>query len=147
MAFTAYDVPPSLLIQHLAEKLEKEFSEYIKMPDWARFCKTGTHRERPPTQKNWWFLRAASILYQVYMRGPIGLNKLRNLYGGRKDRGARPEEKRRAAAKIIRTILQQLEKAGLVEKTPHGRRISPKGQSLLDKLAGEIAKKLNLIPP
>ena len=146
MAFTVRDVPPSLLIMRLAEKLKREFPQ-IKMPNWARFVKTGVHRERPPLQQDWWWIRAASILYQVYMRGPVGVGTLRFLYGGRKDRGARPEEKRPAAAKIIRVILQQLEEAGLVQKTPEGRVITPKGQSLLDKLAAEIARELGLPAP
>ncbi|HDD71604.1 MAG TPA: 30S ribosomal protein S19e [Candidatus Aenigmarchaeota archaeon] len=140
--FTPYDVPPSILIKKMASKL-KEISQ-IQMPEWAKFVKTGIHRERIPSQSDWWYLRAASILYQVYMRGPIGLGHLRKLYGGRKRRGPKPEKKVNAAGKIIRSILQQLEVAGLVVKTINGRKISPKGQRLLNQIATEIAKELNL---
>ncbi|MEM4040641.1 MAG: 40S ribosomal protein S19, partial [Ignisphaera sp.] len=38
--------------------------------------------------------------------------------------------------------LQQLEKAGLVAKTPRGRIITPKGRKLLDSIAYEIFKTL-----
>jgi len=141
---TPLDVPPSKLIERLAEKLEKEFSE-VHEPDWAKFVKTGSHKERPPTQENWWYLRAASLLYQVFRRGPIGVGHLRKIYGGRKNRGSRPERKRRAGAKIIRVALQQLEKAGLVVKTVEGRKISPKGQKLLYEIAKEIARETAII--
>jgi small subunit ribosomal protein S19e len=39
-----------------------------------------------------------------------------------------------------RKILQQLEKAGLVEKTGKGRRITPKGQKLLNNIAFEVKR-------
>jgi len=141
---TPLDVPPSKLIERLAEKLEKEFPEVYE-PEWAKFIKTGSHKERPPMQRNWWYLRAASLLYQVFRRGPIGVGHLRKLYGGRKNRGSRPERKRKAGAKIIRVALQQLEKAGLVIKTVEGRKISPKGQRLLYEIAKEIAKEMAII--
>lgn len=140
--FTPYDVPPSLLIRKIARKL-KDIPQ-IKMPEWAKFVKTGVHKERPPTQPDWWYLRAASLLYQVYMRGPIGLGHLRKLYGGRKRRGSRPEHKVNAAGKIIRVALQQLEVAGFIIKTVKGRKISPKGQRFLNQIATEIAKELKL---
>ncbi len=143
--FTPYDVSPSKLIEKLAKRLKS--IEQIKAPEWSKFAKTGVHKERPPVQPDWWYKRAASLLYQVYMRGPIGVGHLRKLYGGRKNRGARPERKVRAAAKIIRLALQQLEAAGLVVKTVYGRKVSPKGQKLLYEIATEIAKEMNLTPP
>lgn len=140
--YTPYDVPPSLLIKRVAEKLHD--IPHIKVPEWTKFVKTSIHRERLPIQHDWWYLRVASVLYQVYMRGPIGLGHLRKIYGGRKDRGARPERKVIAAGKIIRTALKQLEEAGLLIKTVKGRKISSKGQSFLNKIATEIAEELNI---
>ena len=108
------------------------------MPDWAKFSKTGTHKERPPMDPEWWYKRAAAILRTVYIKGPIGVSKLRIKYGGKKDRGHKPEEFRKGSGKIIRLILQQLEKEELIkfaEKGVHkGRVITAKGQSFLDKL-------------
>ena len=139
---TPYDVPPSKLIEKLAEELEKE--PEISPPEWAKFVKTGPHRQRPPKQKNWWYLRVASLLYQVYMRGPIGVGHLRKLYGGRKKGKSRPEHKKNAAAKIIRYGLQQLESAGLIIKTTKGRKISPKGNKLLLSVATDVGKQLGI---
>ncbi len=150
---TPYDVPISIFIEKLKEEL-KTIKE-IHPPEWANYVKTGPHKQRPPEPEDWWYYRAASILYQLYKRGVVGVGKLRRYYGGRKDRGHRPERKVKAGAKIIRTILQQLEKAGLVEKyyVKHpklqticrGRKLTSAGQSLLDRLATRIAKELGIM--
>lgn len=128
------DSEASLLINSLADKMEK--IEGIKLPEWAKFVKTGVSRERPPQQNNWWFLRSASILRKIYLNPGIGVNKLRRLYGSRKNRGHKPEHRYIASGKIIRTIVQQLEGAGLIETEKKnnkkiGRKISRKGIDLL----------------
>ena len=133
-----FDVKPEALIKKTSEVFMKE--EAIKKPEWADFVKTSAARERLPVDPNWWYFRAASILRKMYVFDkPIGTNKLRNFYGGRKNRGHKPEKFYRGSGKIIRVILQQLEKAGYVkpvEKGVHkGRIITPKGKKLLDNLA------------
>lgn len=132
-----YDLDASELIKKAALELEK--SKEVKMPAWAKFVKTGVHKERPPIQDNWWYLRAASILRRIYMFGPLGVSKLRKKYGGLKNKGHKPGHQYRGSGKIARSILQQLEKEGLirqVEKGVHkGRVVTPKGKSLLDKIA------------
>lgn len=133
---TIFDVNTNELIAKAAEELKK--LNNVKEPDWAKFVKTGAHKERPPMDPEWWYKRAAAILRTVYINGPIGVNKLRIKYGGKKDRGHKPEEFRKGSGKVIRLILQQLEKEELVkfvEKGSHkGRIITPKGQSFLDKV-------------
>lgn len=133
-----YDVDASELIKKASLELKK--SKEVKMPAWAQFVKTGVHKERPPLNSElWWYMRAASILRKVYMLGPIGVSKLRRKYGGKRNRGHKPEHTYKGSGKIIRTILQQLEKEGFVkqvEKGVHkGKTITPKGKSFLDKLA------------
>nr|MBC8517345.1 40S ribosomal protein S19 [Euryarchaeota archaeon] len=49
---TFHDVPTNLLLPLLAERMEAHDS--ISRPEWALHVKTGVHRERPPTQDNWW---------------------------------------------------------------------------------------------
>lgn len=136
-------VEPHQLITQTAKKLE-ELKE-LTPPAWAAFAKTGPQNERPPAQENWWHIRAASILRKISQRGPVGTNKLRVLYGGRKNRGHKPDKTVRAGGKHIRVILQQLEKAQLIKQDMiHGRKgrvITAKGQSLLDKTANEVAAK------
>ncbi len=142
---TVYDVYPYDLIEKVAERLKEKG---IEMPEWAKFVKTGSGRERPPEQDNWWQIRAAAILRQVYINGPVGVSRLRTKYGNRKNKGHSPEKHYKASGKIIRTILQQLEKAGLVKQVEikrgnviyKGRVVTDEGRSFLDKIATEIAK-------
>lgn len=108
----------------------------VKAPEWAVFVKTGAHKERPPIQADWWEIRTASILKKVNKYGPIGANRLAKKYGGRKNRGYKPDERYAGSRNIARKILQQLEAAGLVKqvKTPSsGKMITKKGAELLKK--------------
>lgn len=135
-----YDVDQDKLVKELALKLKEDSK--ISMPEWAKFVKTGPNKERNPSFNEWWHFRAASILKKIYTHGPIGVAKLRTKYGGKKNMGVAPEKFVRASGKIIRVILQQLESAGYVkkeEKNLHkGRKIAPKGTSLIDKVAGSM---------
>ncbi len=135
-----YDVEPDALVKETAELL-KEIKE-ISPPEWAQFIKTGVHKERPPVQDDWWYMRVASILRKVKILGPIGTSKLRTKYGGKKNRGHKPERFYKGSGSVIRHALQQLEKAGLIkyaEKGLHkGRIITPAGEKIL----AEAAKKV-----
>ncbi len=144
---TALDVPADLLIKRVAEKL-KDYDQ-IKPPVWAFFVKTGVHKEKPPEDRDWWYIRAASILRKLYKSSePIGIETFRTIYGGRVNRGSAPEHFVKAGGSIIRKILQQLEAAGLVKKIPgKGRTLTPEGRSLLDKTAKEIMQELLKLYP
>lgn len=126
----------------LAEAL-KSINEFEK-PEWVDFVKTSTHKQRPSIEPDFWYKRSASILRQIYINKVVGVERLRTRYGGRKDRGQRPPEFRKGAGKIIRIILQQAEKAGLVEKvkTPRksGRQLTEKGRSFLESVAQKEKK-------
>jgi len=138
-----YDVNPTDLVLKTAEKL-KDIKE-IQPPEWATFAKTGHGRDRPPVQEDWWFIRGASILRKIMIKGPVGVSKLRIAYGNRKNMGMAPEHFVVASGNIIRKLLQQLEKAGLAKQTEKGvhkgRVLTPKGVSFLDKTAVEILKE------
>lgn len=142
-----YDVNTDELINKIAKKLEEQ--ELITPPDWVNFVKTGTHKERQPTQSNWWYIRAASVLRKIYKLGPIGVSKLRVIYGGRKNRGYKPEAFARASGNILRKVLQQLEAAELAkqdERTGYkGRVVTPKGHALLENTASEIMKEQGIV--
>ena len=139
---TPYDVPASLLIDRLAKYL-KDNVDAIRPPEWAPFVKTGVHKERPPDDPDWWYIRCASLLRKIYIKGPIGIQRLRSEYGGRKDMGVKPEHTRKGSGAIIRNALKQLEDADLVETVDgKGRRITSKGRKLLDLLSTEIKREL-----
>ena len=80
-----YDVPVNELITRLSQEMRKV--ESIKAPSWATFAKTGIAKDRPPTDSDWWYFRAASILRKIVVLGPVGVSKLRTKYGSRKNRG------------------------------------------------------------
>ncbi len=135
-----YDVTPSALIEKAAESLKG--IEEIQAPDWAQFVKTGMHKERPPVDPEWWYMRSAAILRSVANLGPIGVSKLRTKYGGKQNRGMKPERFARGSGNIIRKALQQLEQAGLIkqeEKGVHkGRVITAEGHKLLAGCASKL---------
>ena len=140
---TFYDVPADLLIPVLADRLES--NDKINQPEWAEFVKTGAHKERPPVQSNWWYLRSAAILRKVGRMGPIGVNHLSQAFGGPKNRGSAPNRATAGSRHVIRTSLQQLEDAGLVAVRRNaagtvtmGRIITPAGQKMLDDVAHEV---------
>ena len=137
---TAYDVPAESLITEVSKDLKE--NDKIIVPDWARFVKTGVHKERRPENPDWWFVRAATLLRRIYVDGPVGIMRLQTKYGGNKDRGTNPEKFKRGSGSIIRVALQQLEDAGYVAKTERGRVVTPEGQSYLDNKAAEIAKDI-----
>lgn len=144
---TIYDVPAETLIRELASELKQNYDGVKPLP-WAVFVKTGAFKERAPTDPDWWYVRCASILRKIALNTYIGVSHLRGLYGGRKRRGAKPEHVRKGSGSIVRHSLQQLEKEGLVEIVKgKGRRVTPKGQSLLDHLAHEIKMKLQKEKP
>lgn len=141
---TVYDVPPDLLIRQVGEELKKR--REITPPQWAAFAKTGVHREMPPEQPDWWYTRTASILRRLYIDGPVGVQRLRSVYGGKRDRGSRPNRFRKGSGAIIRKAMQQLEAAGLVEKNRLGRSISPAGKKFLDEIAHRLATRSEAAP-
>jgi small subunit ribosomal protein S19e len=141
---TLYDVPADDLIEAVAAELE----ERIEQPAWASFTKTGSSRELPPQQEDFWYVRAASLLRKLAIDGPKGIDRLSTEYGGKK-RGSNRYKVAKAAQsngskKIIRTILQQLEEEELVTTVKgEGRRITPEGQSFLDSVAGDVLESLD----
>jgi len=139
---TVYDVPPDALIARLTEYIKGSLSE-VTPPDWAAYVKTGSHVERAPQDPDWWYVKSASMLRKLYLKGPIGVSRLRKEYGGRKRMGVKPAHFRRAGGAILRRILQQLEATGLVDKVEgKGRTVSPKGRSLLDAMSTQIKRGL-----
>lgn len=137
-----HDVNANDLIAEVAAKLEEM---KIDEPEFTKFVKTGVHKERPPVQNNWWFLRCAAILRTVTIKGPIGTSKLRTKYGGNKNRGHAPEHHYKGSGAVIRNALQSLEKAGLLEQKEiagkKGRVVKGEGQKLIDSCAKAVFDK------
>jgi small subunit ribosomal protein S19e len=135
------DLPASVMLPRLAQELRTR--QAVTPPPWATFVKTGVHKQRAPSQPDWWYLRSASVLRKIYLHGHVGIARLSADYGGKRDRGSAPYHARTGSRAVLREIVQQLERAGLVQpyKTM-GRRVSPEGQKLLDLLSRDALKSL-----
>lgn len=143
---THYDVPTDELLSALAEELDG--LDAIEAPGWANYAKTGSGRELPPEQDDFWQRRCASLLRKVAIDGPVGVGALETEYGSVKEGTNRyrvaAEHSTDGSGNIIRTALQQLEEADLVETAAgEGRRITADGQSLLDATAGDVLEELD----
>ncbi len=134
------DVEANLFIKRTAEKLKP----LIKIPEWAKYVKTSAGSERPPEQPDWWYYRAASILRKIYLKGIVGVERLRKSYKRKKKHKAYPAKVFKGSGKIIREILKQLEQVGLVckvEKPKKGRQLTKKGLEFLENIAKELKTK------
>ncbi|MEM5804887.1 MAG: 30S ribosomal protein S19e [Candidatus Aenigmatarchaeota archaeon] len=130
------EIDAGKMVKRIAEEL-KNVPE-IKPHKNVMFVKTGVSAERPAMQADFWYLRAAAILRKAYLNGPVGTQRLRTAFGGKRNRGHKPSHHRPAGGKFIRMMLQQLDAAGLihkVEKPKKGRMVTPKGQKFLEGLA------------
>lgn len=141
MENSVYEMDAQEYNKKLAEALKK-IPEF-KAPEWVEFVKSGAAKERPVDEEDFWYKRAASILRQIYRRGIVGVSRLRTKYGSKKSRGFKPEEFRKASGKIIRTILQQSDKAGFTEiaqavkgvrERKPGRKLTNQGKQLLESI-------------
>lgn len=131
------DVPPSALLPRLATELRSR--DAVRPPEWASFVKTGVHKQKAPDQVDWWYLRSASVLRKIHLRGPVGIERLAGEYGGKRDRGSAPYHARSGSRSVTREIVQQLQGSGLVRAEKNkGRRITPAGQKLLDGISREV---------
>lgn len=151
MTLGIYDVPAKHLIEEAAGKLKTE----ITQPEFVGFVKTGMHKERAPQREDWFYVRMGSILYRAYKWNVLGTERLRTYYGGRKRKGLKTEHHYKASGKVIRSAVQKLEEAGYLEKAkPKGRKLTGKGQKLLNEMsktvvtnleAGKYVKKVKVI--
>jgi small subunit ribosomal protein S19e len=134
---TLFDAPAEDLIEATAAELADD----LEQPDWAQFAKTGTSRELPPEQEDFWALRGASLLRKV-------ADRLATAYGDAKKGSTRyrvrPNQKTSGSKKVIRTLLQQLEDAGYVTtRDGYGREVTGAGRQLLDETATELIEELD----
>ncbi len=138
---TAYDVPAKELIANLSKKLQSDSA--ITPPEWTKYVRTGVSKENPPENKDWWHVRCASILRKLYINKYMGIERLRAEYGGKRDRGSKPNKAKQGSGAIVRKALQQLEAAGYVTKMKgRGRSLTPKGVKFLDNSSYEVKQTL-----
>eukprot|EP00921_Rhytidocystis_pertsovi_P002264 GHVQ01003870.1.p1 GENE.GHVQ01003870.1~~GHVQ01003870.1.p1 ORF type:complete len:179 (+),score=22.65 GHVQ01003870.1:164-700(+) len=132
---TVKDVRADAFISTYATHLKR--SGVMEYPKWADYVKTGVAKELAPYDQDWIYVRAASILRHLYMRPDCGVGGFRKLYSSKKRRGSAPGHSKLASGKIVRYILMQFEKMGLVAKGQRkgGRRLTSEGMREVDTVA------------
>jgi small subunit ribosomal protein S19e len=96
-------------------------------------------------------VRAASVAYQLYIRGKVGISALKTHYGGKQRNGVRPPKHHQGAGKVIRYCLKQLEDSGLVGQVKYqgedgkeqsaGKTLTKKGTTDMDRIASQLVKE------
>jgi|TARA_B110000305_G_C19247901_1_gene543237 small subunit ribosomal protein S19e len=114
------------------------------------YYKTACYKDLSPYDQDWLYIRAASIAYQLYMRGKVGVNTLRKHYSGKQRNGVCTEHSRLVAGKNIRYCLIELERAQYVgkmiiegkegEQLVSGKALTKKGTTDMDRIASQIVK-------
>jgi small subunit ribosomal protein S19e len=73
----------------------------------------------------------------------MGVEHMRAEYGGKRNRGSKPNKAEAGSGAIVRHALQQLETAGYVTKMKgKGRLLTSKGVKLLDNTSFEVKQSL-----
>uniref|UniRef100_A0AAR2K7F4 Small ribosomal subunit protein eS19 n=2 Tax=Pygocentrus nattereri TaxID=42514 RepID=A0AAR2K7F4_PYGNA len=135
---TVKDVNQQEFVRALAAFLKK--SGKLKVPDWVDIVKLAKHKELAPCDENWFYIRAASTVRHLYLRGGVGVGSMTKIYGGRKRNGVCPSHFSVGSKNVARKVLQALEALKMVEKDPNGgRRLTPQGTRDLDRIAGQVA--------
>ncbi|MCM8651676.1 40S ribosomal protein S19, partial [Lactiplantibacillus sp. E932] len=112
----------------------------LKVPDWVDIVKLAKHKELAPCDENWFYVRAASTVRHLYLRGGVGVGSMTKIYGGRKRNGVCPSHFSVGSKNVARKVLQALEGLKMVEKDPNGgRKLTPQGTRDLDRIAGQVA--------
>mmetsp|Transcript_32670 Transcript_32670/g.90165 ORF Transcript_32670/g.90165 Transcript_32670/m.90165 type:complete len:161 (-) Transcript_32670:105-587(-) len=135
---TVKDVEADKFITAFAQHLKRQGR--FEIPKWSDVVKTGKSKELPPYDPDWLYVRTASMVRKVYIRGGTGVGAFRKVYGSQLRRGTCTKKFAKGSGKICRYILQQLEEMGLVEQDENGgRRITKEGQRELDTVAVQAA--------
>ncbi|CAL8289974.1 unnamed protein product [Merluccius merluccius] len=133
---TVKDVNQQEFVRALAAFLKK--SGKLKVPDWVDLVKLAKHKELGPSDDNWFYVRAASTVRHLYLRGGAGVGSMTKIYGGRKRNGVCPAHFSVGSKNVARKVLQALELLKMVEKDPNGgRRVTSQGTRDLDRIAGQ----------
>merc|ERR1719491_1774993 len=137
---TVKDVEADRFIAAFAQHLKRQGR--FEIPKWADYVKTGKFKELPPQDPDWLYVRTASMVRKVYIRGGSGVGAFRKVYGGQHRRGTCTNVYAKGSGKIARYCLQQLEEMGLVEQDESGgRKITKEGQRELDTVAVQAAEE------
>merc|ERR1712189_175301 len=79
-------------------------------------------KELAPSDENWFYIRAASTVRHLYLRGGAGVGSMTKIYGSRQRNGVCPAHYSVGSKNVARKVLQALELLKMIEKDPNGGR-------------------------
>ncbi|KNC52753.1 30S ribosomal protein S19e [Thecamonas trahens ATCC 50062] len=130
-----------------AEKFIMALSQFLKenggmkVPDWAEYVKTAHFKEASPTDNDWYFVRAAAIARQVYLRGATGVGMFKRIYGGKKRNGTAPNHVATGSGAVARSCLNNLETIKFVTRDANNMRIlTSEGRRHMDRIATALVQ-------
>merc|ERR1712072_1612771 len=136
---TVKDVDPQTFVVAFAAHLKKS---KLKVPEFVTIVKTSKAHELGPTDPDWYYVRAASVVRHVYLRPNVGVGAVRKIYGGTKRNGTRPNHFCLSSSNVARKVMQSLEGINLVTKDVNGgRTIAPTGRRDMDRIAGHCVSQ------
>ena len=56
-------------------------ADKLQLPPWTDVVKTAHWKELSPYNPDWYYVRAASVARQIYLKQGLGVGKLRKIYG------------------------------------------------------------------
>eukprot|EP00999_Lentomonas_sp_LEN2_P001210 NODE_2226_length_621_cov_309.123482_g2176_i0.p2 GENE.NODE_2226_length_621_cov_309.123482_g2176_i0~~NODE_2226_length_621_cov_309.123482_g2176_i0.p2 ORF type:complete len:154 (+),score=38.14 NODE_2226_length_621_cov_309.123482_g2176_i0:77-538(+) len=131
------DVSHADFISAAAAQFKREGQ--LELPKNWEFQKMASWKQYSPYDQDWFYIRTASLLRRLYVRGGTGIGGLQKHYGGARKRGVCPVHHADASAGVIRHCLHQLENKGLVEHDENGgRRVSKSGRKMCDQIAQRV---------
>lgn len=74
--------PPSLPFPCPSPPLPLSGNTKAKLPSYVDYIKTGKSKELAPYDKDWYYIRAASVARHIYLRRGVGVGALTKVYGG-----------------------------------------------------------------
>jgi small subunit ribosomal protein S19e len=137
---TLKDIPATQFVTALAAHFKK--TGKYELPAMHDLIKTGSHRELPPQDADWYYLRLASVARKVYLQPAVGIEHLAHAYGGKYWSKMTTKHHGKAARGNVRHALKALESTKLIAKKEGktGRFITAAGRRELDVIANSIAK-------
>ncbi|KAF7058395.1 hypothetical protein CFC21_065464 [Triticum aestivum] len=146
-ARTVKDVNPHEFVKAYSAHLKRSgklvdflcTQDMMELPEWVDIVKTARFKELPPSDADWYYIRAASMARKIYLRQGIGIGGFQKIYGGRQRNGSRPPHFCKSSGAVSRNILQELQKMGIIDVDPKGGRlITSQGRRDLDQVAGTV---------
>ena len=72
---------PTIMLYDSVPSLSRR-SNKIKLPHYMDYVKLARYKELPPTDKDWYYVRAASVARHIYLRKGTGVGAFTKVYGG-----------------------------------------------------------------